>query len=71
MRFIDDEYLLLSRTGRPSPGLNARIARSSERRVRGLALARAKPRDPPEPLVIRIPLPRPVYLVPRGRRDLG
>jgi hypothetical protein len=31
MRFVDDEFLLLSRTGRVSPGLNQRLGRVSSR----------------------------------------
>jgi hypothetical protein len=68
MRFVDDEYLLLSRTGRPSQRLDSRALRESERRARQLEEVRlARARKPPEPLVLRLPLPLPIHLVPRGR----
>ena len=69
MRFVDDESLLLSRTGRPSRGLDSREVRKSEQRARDLQAARlARVRKPAGPVVIRLPLPRPIHLVPRGRR---
>jgi len=69
MRFVEDEYLLLSRTGRPSRSLDGRVVRAYEERARNVEAARqARARKPPGPLVVRVPLPRPIYLVPRGRR---
>jgi len=67
MRFVDDQYLQLSRSGRTSPGLQARMARASERVAHELDAIRARPPDPAEPLVIRIPVTRPIHLVPRTR----
>ena len=69
MRFVDDEYLFLSRTGRHSPGAQARQARTVERRVRAVqfaaAITAAKARHPPSPLVVRLPVRRAVHFVPR------
>jgi hypothetical protein len=68
MRFVDDEHLLLSRTGRPSQGLHQRLAQASERHARDVEAVRlARAGEPRAPLVVRIPLPRPIHFVPRSR----
>jgi hypothetical protein len=56
MHFVDDEYLLLSRSGRTSPGLGGGAVRAHAKRARHLEAARlARLSKPPGPLVVRLP----------------
>lgn len=69
MPFVDDEFLLLSRAGRSSRGSESRRSLAAERQAYAAEAARlARPRLPPAPLVVRVPLPRPIHLVPRVKR---
>lgn len=69
MPFVDDEYLLFSRAGRRSGGHETRASRMAERQAYAAEAARlARPRLPPTPLIVRVPLPRPIHLVPRVKR---